>query len=369
MLRIAEDRIIYRDDNYNSFPSLARMADGRIIAVFRQADNSLRKYGKVTHVDPSSRVVAVFSSDEGRSWSRPSSVYDDEMGEQDPCVTSLADGSLICTFFRWRVVPIKDKALLGEAYKYYGRDIFDRWSAVHVGTACVRSADCGATWEGPYHFPGAGFQGPLALRGNVVELPGGRLLAPLYGAKRFGELSRCVVMGSDDGGRAWAPAGEVPGSPNLHFLEPFLYRAPSGRLDILMRSQADWKGVDFDTTYRNLHAASSLDGGATWSTPAPTGLFCPNPIHLLPLGDGRALASFGQRRDPKGIQFLVVDAEHPRLDDSLATYARRSADGDLGYTSALRLKDGSVLVAYYMTDEESRAYIGATALEDVKDAR
>lgn len=368
MSRIVENKCIYRDGNYNSFPSVARMRDGRLIVVFRQAENSLKKYGAVTHVDPSSKVVSMISSDEGKSWGPVADVYDDEMGEQDPCVTCLSDGTLVCTFFRWKVVPIADKAVLGEAYGYYGRDIFGKWSAVHVGTACVRSTDCGKSWEGPYHFPAADFQGPFALRGNIVELPDGRLLAPLYGAKKFGELSRCVVMGSSDKGLTWAKVGEVPGDPAKHFLEPFLYRAPSGRLDILMRTQADWKNVPFDETYRSLHVASSEDEGRSWSDPIPTGLFCPNPIHMLPLGGKRSLASYGQRRDPKGIQFLTVDAEAPRFEDSCAGYARQSADGDLGYTSAVELRDGTVLIAYYMTDENSCACIGATILEVGNDA-
>jgi sialidase-1 len=361
--RIVEDRQVYKDDNYNSFPSVARMGDGRLIIVFRQADNSLKRYGKVTHVDPSSRVVSMVSSDEGRTWGKVSAVYDDEMGEQDPCVTCLRDGTLVVTFFRWKVVPLAEKASLGKAYDYYGRDIFDKWSAVHVGTSCVRSRDCGATWEGPYHLAPTGFEGSCALRGNIVEEPDGRLLAPLYGTKKFGELARCLLMGSSDQGKSWKPVGEVPGSRRLNFLEPFLYRAPSGRLDILMRTQADFKKHEFDKTYRRLHVASSSDGGASWTRPRASGLFCPNPVHVLPLGDGRILLSYGQRREPKGIQFLMTDAERPRYKDRSALYARHAEDGDLGYTSAIRLYDGTAMIAYYMTDKDSSACIGATIVK------
>jgi hypothetical protein len=362
-----ENRQVFKNDLYSTFPSLARMRDGRIIILFRQADNSLKRYGAVTHVDPSSRIVSMISADEGASWGPATIVYDDEMGEQDPCVTCLSDGTLICTFFRWRVVPIAEKASLGAAYAYCGRDIFGIWSAVHVGTSCMRSTDDGRSWEGPAHIAPTGFEAPMALRGNIVELPGGRLLAPLYGGKKFGELSRCLVMGSQDRGLNWMPIGEVPGDPEHHYLEPFLYRAPSGRLDMFMRTQTDFRKFPFDETYRNLHVASSRDDGATWTDPKPTDLFCPNPAHILPLPGGKVLLSYGQRRAPKGIQYAVSDAENPVFSDRTARYARHATDGDLGYTSALVLADGRILIVYYVTDEDSGTSIGATVLgaEDV----
>ncbi len=367
-MKVLENRQVFKNDQYNTFPSLARMRGGRIILVFRQAENSLARYGAVTHVDPSSRVVSMISDDEGQSWGPVTEVYNDEMGEQDPCISCLSDGTLICTFFRWKVVPIAEKESLGPSYAYCGRDIFGIWSAVHVGTSCMRSLDDGASWEGPWQIAPTGFEAPMALRGNIVELPGGRLLAPLYGGRRFGELSRCLVMGSDDRGQSWTPVGEVPGDPEHHYLEPFLYRAPSGKLDILMRTQTDFKKFPFDETYRNLHVASSGDDGVTWTKPEAAGLFCPNPAHVLPLPGDRILLSYGQRRAPKGIEYLVTDAENPEYRDELASYARYAVDGDLGYTSAVLLADGDVMIVYYVTDEDSGTSIGATILREDNNA-
>lgn len=355
--------MIVKDGMYNSFPSIARTGEGKLAMVFRQAENSLRKYGKVTHVDPSSRVALVTSEDEGETWSPVRVIYDDEMGEQDPCLTCLSDGTLICTFFRWRVVPVEDKHLLGEAFKYYGRIVFDTWAAVHVGTVCIRSQDHGKSWEGPYKLEPTGFEGPAAMRGNIVELPDGKLLAPLYGTKKLGEMSRCLIVASEDQGRTWYPQGQIPGKEGHHFLEPFLYRAPSGRLDIFMRTQLDFFKLPFDQTYLNLHVSSSHDDGAVWTTPEPSPLFCPNPVHVLPVDDGQVLVSFGQRKDPKGIEALITDAETPVVRDSDRVMVRPAEDGDLGYTSAVRLHDGTALVVYYMTDAEQEACIGATKVE------
>ncbi len=355
--------VLVKDGLYNSFPSVTRAADGSLVMVYRQAQNSRKLYGAVTHVDPSSRIAMKVSSDNGVTWSDSRVIYDDEMGEQDPCVNTLSDGTLICTFFRWKVVPKEDKAVLGEAFEHFGRIVFDRWAAVHVGTSCIRSTDNGSTWDGPWHLTVQGYQGPAAMRGNVVELNDKSLLAPLYAVKRFGELSRCVVVRSTDRGRSWNVAGEVPARDGHHFLEPFLHKAPSGRLDILMRTQLDFKKLPFDQTYLNLHQASSYDGGCTWDEPQATALFCPNPVHMLALGDGRALVTYGQRRDPKGIEALVTSDELPDFNQQLVTRLRAAESGDLGYTSAVMLDRNRALVVYYMTDEEGDACIGSTIVE------
>ncbi|MDY0290182.1 MAG: sialidase family protein [Sphaerochaeta sp.] len=354
---------LVKNEMYNSFPSIARSDDGKLVMVFRQADNSLKKYGAVTHVDPSSCVAMKTSLDDGETWSDSRIIYNDEMGEQDPCLVCLADGTLICTFFRWRVVPKEEKGLLGPAFAHYGRIVFDTWAAMHVGTSCIRSNDSGETWYGPWQIAPTGFEGPAAMRGNIVELPNGKLLAPLYGAKKLGDLSSCLIMGSDDQGCSWHPIGEVPGKVDRHFLEPFLYLAPSGRLDILMRTQLDFLKSSFDKTYLNLHVSSSDDGGRIWSNPQETNLFCPNPVHVLSLENNQALVTFGQRRDPKGIEAILVDAENPQFEDAKKFMVRSAESGDLGYTSAVVLQDGAVLIVYYMTDTDGDACIGSTKVE------
>jgi hypothetical protein len=56
----------------------------------------------------------------------------------------------------------------------------------------------------------------------------------------------------------------------------------------------------------------------------------------------------------------VTDAETPVLHDADRVMVRPAEDGDLGYTSAVGLHDGTALVVYYMTDAEQEACIGAT---------
>jgi hypothetical protein len=45
--------------------------------------------------------------------------------------------------------------------------------------------------------------------------------------------------------------------------------------------------------------SESTDGGKTWSTPRPIGVWG-LPSHLLRLADGRLVMTYGYRRDPRG---------------------------------------------------------------------
>jgi len=361
-MKSVHKKLLVKDGLYNSFPSITRAHNGNLITVYRQAENSLKKYGKISHVDPSSRIAMIVSTDEGETWSEPKIIYDDEMGEQDPCVFTLSDGMLICTFFRWKVVPLAEKDQLGPAYAHVGRVVFDTWAAVHVGTMCIRSFDHGESWDGPYPLEPTGFESPMAMRGNIVELPGDRIAAPLYGCEKFGGMSESMLMASDDRGQHWFPLGKPPANGEFHFVEPFLHQAPSGRLDMLMRTHRDYRKYPFDETYCNLYVSSSHDMGVQWTPVRETSLFCPNPVYLLPVDDDQVCVTFGQRRDPKGICGYLTQREEPLFDDALCHYIVPSESGDLGYTSAVQLRDGRVLVVYYITDEEEDACIGAAVV-------
>src|SRR4029079_4544634 len=70
---------IYRDaSRYDSFPDVARLPDGRILCVFRDAKYPRR----VTHIDPDARIVGCISVDDGRTWSAPQVIYDDPACQQ-----------------------------------------------------------------------------------------------------------------------------------------------------------------------------------------------------------------------------------------------------------------------------------------------
>jgi hypothetical protein len=358
--------IVHEEGFYSTFPSIAALPDGELILVYRQAIDRLPQYGAITHVDPSSRIMARTSRDGGKTWSEARIIFDDETGEQDPCVTCLSDGTLVCTFFRWKVVPKEQKESLGRPFDFYGRIVFDKWAAIHIGTMCIRSEDNGKTWDGPYPLRNDAFEGALAMRGNIVECRNGTLLAPLYAIKNLGSTTQCLVLQSTDKGRSWQPSGEIPRLEGFHFFEPFLYETPSGKLIMFMRTHKSIAGNGIGP-YENLHCSHSEDGGKTWSEPTGTDLYCPNPVHVLAFGD-RLLVTYGQRRDPKGIEGIVTDKENPRLSSADAFVLRPLGNADdLGYPWAVHTGENSFLVVYYHTDKHNCTNIGATMATGLDD--
>ncbi len=359
-MQFLQKTIVREDGKYVSFPSIARLGDGRFILVYRQALDRLSEYGKITHVDPSSRIMARFSNDACETWSEPSVLYEDEMGEQDPCVNTLSDGTLIVTFFRWKVVPKERKDTLGRAFSAYGRIIFDRWASIHVGTMCLRSHDGGKSWEGPFCMEDPSREGALSMRGNIVETPDGGLIAALYGMKKLGGITGCAVLRSNDKGTTWQRIGTVPGKGGVQFFEPFLYMNPRGRLYILMRTHKVAPGNKVGD-YENLHVSYSDDMGVHWTRPVRTGLYCPNPVNVVSAGT-RLLCTYGQRRTPKGIEGLFLDRDRPEFSSDKAFVLRKGEYEDLGYTSAVDRGDGSIALVYYMTDADKRTCIGETII-------
>ncbi len=89
----------------------------------------------------------------------------------------------------------------------------------------------------------------------------------------------------------------------------------------------------------------SVDGGKTWSEPRTIGVWG-LPSHLLKLGDGRLLMTYGHRRAPLGNQARVSSDQGDSWSDRLPI----STDGtgwDLGYPSTVELSDRSLLTVWY----------------------
>ena len=363
-MRVSQKIIVQEKEKYLAFPSITRLKDGRLLLVYRQAQDRTAEYGKVTHIDPSARIMMRFSKDEGKTWSDARIVYEDEMSEQDPCVNTLADGTVLLTFFRWKVVPKEQKERLGNTFAAYGRIVFDKWAAVHTGTLCLRSVDNAESWEGPFPIEEPSREGALAMRGNIAEAADGTLFAALYGMRTLGGVTGCVVMRSHDKGKSWQKAGDIPGKGGVQFFEPFLYINPENRLYIFMRTHKT-EGAHKIGAYDNLHMSYSDDGGAHWVRPIRTDLFCPNPVHILPLKNA-LLCTYGQRKEPKRIEGLLIDKVQPDFSGKkVFTLAECGTSGDLGYTSAVLRKDGSALVVYYMTEDDNTTGIGQSIMQGI----
>lgn len=352
-----EHTIVFKDDNaYSCFPDIVRTRTGDLLVSFRRAGGfSLEavRQGKYDHVDKGARIALAHSQDAGRSWelARIFPVYDEECGEQDPSIAELRDGRLMINFFRWRVVPAAEKHRL----RYPARQQIDgSWSDVE-GPWVLTSCDGGTAWD---EQPTLVDSAPLLRAGTsdaVLELPNGTLLMGIYGADYGSSICRSYVVRSTDQGQTWNSPSLIAHDPEGHisFEEPALVRLPGGRLVAIVRSGEPGN-------YRYLYQTISDDNGHTWTSLHETPMWG-HPAHLLSLGDGRLLCSYGYRRPPFGIR-ACLSPDSGLTWDMAHEYVLRDDGGsrDAGYPSSVQLLDGMLITVYYIHGKDGIRHIACT---------
>lgn len=354
-IKPVEHLIVYKDEQYNAFPNVVQNQEGQFVLAFRQAPDRKIPYG-IEHVDPSSKAVFVTSED-GISWSeRTRILYDDYFyGVQDPCLNVLRDGTLFATVFMWKVAELDDV----KGQPDYSHVVFEKWVGKAVGAFTLRSSDGGKTWDQPI---------PVSIehtyiRGNCVEMEDGTILAPLYG--KVDGCWRVVVGKTEDRGVTWTVHAEIAPEEGYGLFEPNLYRTASGKLVLFSRCHKSKPEAGEGHTAYPLVTAQSTDGGVTWSRPVRQDYYSPSPFHVLRLEGGQVLLTYGYRYSPFGVRAVLLDAECDNLEQAEEVTIRDDGYGsDIGYTSAVQLKDGRVLITYYysMKDERYR-YIAGTICE------
>lgn len=349
--------IVYRDPAaYSCFPDIVRCQNQALWVSFRRAGGfSLEalQRGKYDHVDKGARIALVRSTDGGDTWekARILPAFDPECGEQDPSITELSNGTMMTSFFRWRVVPAAEKQRL----LYPARQQHDgSWSDVE-GPWVIRSFDGGSTWEST---PILVDSSPLPRAGTsdaVLELPDHTLLMGIYGADPGSSLCRAYVVRSKDGGETWGQPALIAQDPAglMSFEEPALVRTAKGHLLALLRSGEPGK-------YQYLFQASSHDDGLTWSDLHPTPMWG-HPPQVTTLSDGRLVCAYGYRRPPYGIRACMSYDNGRSWDITHEAVLRQDgASRDLGYPSTTELPDGDLLTVYYFHGSDHVRHIAAT---------
>ncbi len=317
------------------FPRIVVLPGGDLLATF--------KYG-APHVGKGGKAGLSRSTDGGRTWSPPQTVFD--MPDADDGVIAsavLRDGTIMlgAVSYTWQ----------GEAYQ----NRVD-WTA---DPYIIKSVDQGRTWSRPVKVDVRPYTWGYPF-GHILELDDGTLLLSGYGGylprgpeddpaeakeliasgkspgkpeQQRGDFS--FVVRSRDGGKTWGDSSLIARG----FNEVSVLSVKGGRLLAVMRSQGAG----------HLSSSISSDQGDHWSAPVQITEDREHPGDLLRLSSGRILLTFGQRNKPYGVQAMISN-------DEGITWSRRERvmlawdgdHGDIGYPVTVERADGKLLTVYYV---------------------
>ncbi|MEA3403822.1 MAG: sialidase family protein [Armatimonadota bacterium] len=311
-----------------AWPNLTPMPNGEIGAVI---------YSHPSHGWHEGDPELWVSADGGYTWALRS-----EVTEHEPPTVRMnvaaglnAQGHLVALVSGW--------SLQGEERGGRGH-VLKPW-------VCI-STDEGHTWEqvgevAPAAGELPGFQdAPTLIPFGDVCPAGDEVVVSCYGSADWETDSRrhSVLLRSADGGRTWGD-GSIIGEGNYNETDILVHS--SGRWLALCRTwgvRTDEPGVVLPA---NVRLFVSEDRGRTWQPSHHLGLPGQHPGHLLELGDGRVLASYGSRIPRfRGVCGRISD-------DAGETWSAPFVivggllEGDLGYPSSVQVDDDEIVTCYY----------------------
>jgi len=331
---IISHQTLFQDDEiYAAWPALVRAPNGDILLAFIRTEQ---------HLSPNAAIVTMRSRDQGITWSQPTVAYDTPIDDRECGLTVGPQGTLLLHVWSTFWKSADYTALAAGSYP---QPMIERWikqvdspayraGGSFQGSHILVSHDSGLTWSAP-------LAGPDTIHGGIT-LQNGSLLVAAY---RQEEKSVSIYTAVTPQG-PWTLRHLVrsPTPETLHFGEPHVLQLPSGRIIVMIRTDA----VPYDDGRADLvlWETYSDDNGQTWAKPFPTPLWG-FPPHLTSLQDGRVLVSYGYRRKPFG-ERAALSPDGINWDASQVIVLRDDAPNlDLGYPASLEVSPGVLLTVYY----------------------
>lgn len=339
---IIETKVISQQPQfYHGWPTVARRRNGELWVTWSG--------GREAHVCPFGQVCSMTSKDDGATWGRARVLYDGAIDDRDSGVIETAKGTLLVTTFS--SLAYEDILTKAEKSGKWPAEKLALWKATRdfmtpeqrkaaLGEWMLRSTDGGITWSAPIATIANSPHGP-------IQLGDGRLL---YAGKQLWTGDRRIgVAESKDDGLTWRWLADIPTRDGDE--------VPKGYHELHAVETADGTIIAQIRNHNKTNAGETLqtesgDGGKTWSTPHPIGVWG-LPSHLLRLRDGRLLMTYGHRRAPFGNQ-ARLSTDGGKTWGEAMIISGDGIGGDLGYPSTVELADGSLLTVWYESMREPK---------------
>lgn len=325
------------------WPSIARLADGRLIVV----SSGFR----LQHVCPFGCVAAALSSDDGKTWSEPFVLFDTPLDDRDAGVTPWKDGFILTT---------------SNNTKYFQRKCMKDWGCDDATARVIAEALDAVSDEEEHAYLGSLYavfgkncellrwgKLPVTSPHGFTLLNDGTLfyLGRLYGHEDVTGIpgsaeDKIGFVTSSDGARfsepVWLTLPERESKAGYLFCEPHAVQLQSGRILAQVRVQKE--GVF--TIYQCISDDNGKTFGPMQPLAVPEGAFNGSPPHLLETAEGEVVLVYGRRIPPYG-QRARISRDGGESWSEEVVLRGDGKSWDLGYPASVQCADGTILTVYY----------------------
>jgi len=316
--------------NYSAWPNVARLSDGRLMAVWSG--------NRLAHTDPWGAIVASYSSDDGVTWTEPTLIFDSPLDDRDPNLYIEEDTIFIGYFTQWDIYrpdngyhTAEDCAQWSKYYYSVTAEDVEKYGSLKVNGISnnyIISRDGGQTFE---------YGGKISAHTpkGVIKLQDGRYFYVTTHEETDGKSGKLSYITSSNLTN-WSEKmviHDVSAIPTA--CEPTAYQTESGRIIVLLRSSAGLYQCYSDNNGESFTELKFVDAYAV-KTPA----------NLIKHSSSALVMTYAHRETPYGIVARISYDDGETWSEHIDLYCTGSS-WDLGYTSTVEREDGTLLTIWY----------------------
>lgn len=336
---------LYANDGlfgYAAWPTVTKLADGRLFAVFSA--------GRIMHVCPFGKTVGCYSYDEGKTWTSPFVIADTPFDDRDGGVAVRGKQVLVTSFnntFAFQRAENERRAdgSIKNIIEDYIKCNQNADNSL-VGSWIYVSEDGGNTFPKRYRFPLTAPHGPIVLSDGSYFFVGRSFSVEdryLEDGVVTDYLPEGLYWSRSTDGYEWTEPRLIPIDAENGDLwcEPHAFERKDGGITVAVRVQKFSPVIGPLRTYL-------IDGsadGREWSSPRDLGLQA-SPPHVLRHSSGALVMTVGRREKPYAQQALISRDDGKTWSKPL-DLETRMCSGDHGYPSSVELSDGSIMTVFY----------------------